>query len=418
MQRARDWIAARRDGPVAASTPCCRPRCRSWRPPIAEVAPGAERDEAFFRINALLLRNTSVVNMLDGCAISLPCQRPANCRSASWSGTARCATTRSSTSRCRSKQRSLACDSDRATAAMKIAIVGAGIIGVTTAYELAADGHEVTVFERRGAVAEETSFANAGVVAPGYVTPWAAPGMPAKVRALPVQPPRAGARVAGRCRAHEHRAGCGAGGSACDLATYLANRARMQRLAFYSRTRLHELTEDLQLEYDRSQRLHGAAARREGPQAGAARPAGAARRRRDVPARSTPTQARAIEPALNPDTAFPGAIHLPDDEVGNCRQFALLLEDAGRRRCGVQLRVQLRRWRRWIRPRRHRAASGTLGDDAPRAAALRRRGGLRRRRLGARCCGRWACSMPLAAVHGYSISAPIREPLERAAQRA
>jgi len=45
-------------------------------PPIAEVAPGAERDEAFFRVNALLLRNPSVVNMLDGCAISIPCQAP------------------------------------------------------------------------------------------------------------------------------------------------------------------------------------------------------------------------------------------------------------------------------------------------------------------------------------------------------
>jgi Asp-tRNA(Asn)/Glu-tRNA(Gln) amidotransferase A subunit family amidase len=45
-------------------------------PPIAELAPGAERDAAFFHANALLLRNTSVVNMLDGCAISLPCQAP------------------------------------------------------------------------------------------------------------------------------------------------------------------------------------------------------------------------------------------------------------------------------------------------------------------------------------------------------
>ena len=45
-------------------------------PPIASVAPGPERDEEFFRINALLLRNTSVVNMLDGCAISIPCQAP------------------------------------------------------------------------------------------------------------------------------------------------------------------------------------------------------------------------------------------------------------------------------------------------------------------------------------------------------
>ncbi len=44
--------------------------------PIADVAPGAEHDAAFFHLNALLLRNTSVVNMLDGCAISLPCQAP------------------------------------------------------------------------------------------------------------------------------------------------------------------------------------------------------------------------------------------------------------------------------------------------------------------------------------------------------
>ena len=61
---------------------------------------------------------------------------------------------------------------------MRVAVVGAGIIGVTTAYELGVEGCDVTVFERRGAVAEETSFANAGLVAPGYVTPWAAPGMP------------------------------------------------------------------------------------------------------------------------------------------------------------------------------------------------------------------------------------------------
>jgi aspartyl-tRNA(Asn)/glutamyl-tRNA(Gln) amidotransferase subunit A len=45
-------------------------------PPVAEVAPGPQRDEAFFKLNALLLRNTSVVNMLDGCAISLPCHAP------------------------------------------------------------------------------------------------------------------------------------------------------------------------------------------------------------------------------------------------------------------------------------------------------------------------------------------------------
>ena len=45
-------------------------------PPFDAVAPGAERDAEFFRINALLLRNTSVVNMVDGCAISIPCHAP------------------------------------------------------------------------------------------------------------------------------------------------------------------------------------------------------------------------------------------------------------------------------------------------------------------------------------------------------
>ncbi len=45
-------------------------------PPISELAPGTERDAAFFRVNGLLLRNPSVVNMLDGCAISIPCHDP------------------------------------------------------------------------------------------------------------------------------------------------------------------------------------------------------------------------------------------------------------------------------------------------------------------------------------------------------
>ena len=45
-------------------------------PTIASVAPGKERDDEFMRVNALLLRNTSVVNVLDGCAISIPCHMP------------------------------------------------------------------------------------------------------------------------------------------------------------------------------------------------------------------------------------------------------------------------------------------------------------------------------------------------------
>ena len=42
-------------------------------PPVASVL---HDDDEFFRVNGLLLRNTAVVNMLDGCAISLPCHAP------------------------------------------------------------------------------------------------------------------------------------------------------------------------------------------------------------------------------------------------------------------------------------------------------------------------------------------------------
>ena len=126
---------------------------------------------------------------------------------------------------------------------MKIAVIGAGIIGVTTAYELACDGHEVTVLERRGAAAEEASFANAGLVAPGYITPWAAPGMPTKVfrhlfsRYAPVKVglPLSGRELAWMWQWYR----------ACKLDTYLTNRAHLQRLAFYSRERLHHITTDL-----------------------------------------------------------------------------------------------------------------------------------------------------------------------------
>ncbi|MDZ4131054.1 MAG: FAD-dependent oxidoreductase, partial [Hydrogenophaga sp.] len=55
---------------------------------------------------------------------------------------------------------------------MKIAVVGAGVVGIACAHELSLDGHEVTVFERRSTVAEEASFASGALIAPGWTTPW------------------------------------------------------------------------------------------------------------------------------------------------------------------------------------------------------------------------------------------------------
>jgi D-amino-acid dehydrogenase len=288
---------------------------------------------------------------------------------------------------------------------MKIAIVGAGIIGVTTAYELAADGHEVTVFERRGAAALETSFANAGVVAPGYVTPWAAPGMPGKVGRYLLSrhaPVRLGLPLTAR-----DIGWMWAWRRACRLETFLANRARMQRLAFYSRTRLQGLRDDLQIEYDhspgytvmlRSERERKLAQ----PGLQVLRDAGVKFSEIDAAA------ARAIEPAINPDTQFAGAIHLPDDEVGNCRQFALLLKNhaqaAGARfefnvavaplvpSDPTQLTITQLETNETVQAR----FDAVVVCGGVESAALLRPVGLK---------------VPLAPVYGYSVSAPIREPL-------
>ena len=47
---------------------------------------------------------------------------------------------------------------------MKIIVLGAGVIGTTTAYYLAQDGHEVEVIDRQPGAAMETSFSNAGMI--------------------------------------------------------------------------------------------------------------------------------------------------------------------------------------------------------------------------------------------------------------
>lgn len=284
---------------------------------------------------------------------------------------------------------------------MKIAIVGAGIIGVTTAWELASDGHEVAVFERRGAAAEESSFANAGVVAPGYVTPWAGPGMRAKVLrsllsthgAVKLRWPLSSRDVGFMARWQR----------ACKLETYLANRSRMQRLAFYSRSRLHAISEACELEYERSDGymvLLRSKREKKLVQAGleVLRAAGSNFRELDA------DEARKIEPALSTDTALAGAIHLPDDEVANCRQFALLLKWEAEA-LGAQFHFN--------------CDLAPLSRSAPTSLSLAAGSEAHRFDAVVVCAGVDSAALlqplglriPLAPVYGHSVSAQIREPL-------
>src|SRR3954463_4398610 len=64
---------------------------------------------------------------------------------------------------------------------MRVLVLGAGVVGVTAAWYLAADGHEVTVIDRQRGPALETSFANGGQVSASHAEPWANPHAPAQI---------------------------------------------------------------------------------------------------------------------------------------------------------------------------------------------------------------------------------------------
>jgi D-amino-acid dehydrogenase len=64
---------------------------------------------------------------------------------------------------------------------MKITVLGAGIIGVSTAWYLAEEGHEVTVVDRQADAALETSFGNGAQISVSFCEPWANAGAPFKV---------------------------------------------------------------------------------------------------------------------------------------------------------------------------------------------------------------------------------------------
>jgi D-amino-acid dehydrogenase len=307
---------------------------------------------------------------------------------------------------------------------MRIAVIGAGIIGVTTAYELTVDGHEVTVLERRASVAAETSFANAGLVAPGYVTPWAAPGMPRKVLRH-LFSPHAPVRLGGLPPAALMR-WIWRWWRACEPAQYQRNRSRMFRLARYSQARLHQLTEELQLDYEQGKGC--LVLLRTEQDLNLAQPAMRMLEELQVPfALADANACRRIEPDLHAQTPLHAAIHLPDDDVGNCRQFAHLLKAEAQRR-GARFRFHraVTRIEPGGRPVVHHVAAQPNGEsglfdsaNATPAASLAEAETPEAETFdavivcaaldSAALLAPLGLQLPLAPVYGYSITAPLRQ---------
>lgn len=205
----------------------------------------------------------------------------------------------------------------------QVAVIGGGVIGVCTAYFLAEAGHEVVLIERYGNVAEQASFGNAGVIAPGYVTPWAAPGMPKKILSylFKSEAPVLLKPTMDRALWRWVRLWL----DECELNRYRINKERMQRIAFYSRDILHQLREHYRLEYEQTRGYLQLFRTQHDLQL--AEPALALLTENGVPHRMVDAEAAyQIEPALSKNTPLAGALYLPQDESGNCPLFTKQLK--------------------------------------------------------------------------------------------
>jgi D-amino-acid dehydrogenase len=206
---------------------------------------------------------------------------------------------------------------------MRVAVIGAGIVGVTTAQALREDGHTVTVFERRGSVATEASFANAGFLAPGYVTPWASPDMPGKVMSQLFARDSA-VRLAG-VPGPALLSWLRQWKRACEPKRYAKNRDAMLRLAQDSLARTNALARQHSLEYEQGQ---GALVLlRDSDEIAQVRTGLKLLAEAGLDFHLVDAEAcRRIEPALEQATLLKAGVHHPQAGVGNCRQFALQLK--------------------------------------------------------------------------------------------
>lgn len=198
---------------------------------------------------------------------------------------------------------------------MHVAVIGAGLAGVCSAFELASAGHQVTVIERHAGVAAEGSFANGGLLAGAYTAAWQAPGLPTRLLA-PVQTGGWGWQGLRASvwspwwRQRQHRRS----------PRQAASRAAMLALSRLSRARLDELTLRLGLAREQAEGLL-VLLRTE---------------RELAPLRSgldwlaeqgvvhhcvDAEGARAIEPGLSTEPGLHAALHFPGDAAANSRQF-------------------------------------------------------------------------------------------------
>lgn len=211
---------------------------------------------------------------------------------------------------------------------MHIIVLGAGIVGVTTAYFLHEKGYTVTVIDRQPLVAAETSVGNAGHVCPSYATPWAGPGMQGKSLKWVLQSwfgMESALRFTPRLDTHQWR-WLRQFLSQCNAERYVVNKARMGRLARYSHTHMKAIRDRLSIDYEQTTGGNMQLFRTQqgldhaGLSTSIMAEAGVAFQLLDA------AGCVAFDPALAAaQDQLAGGLLLPQDETGNCPLFARAL---------------------------------------------------------------------------------------------
>lgn len=286
---------------------------------------------------------------------------------------------------------------------MKIAVVGAGITGITTANALAEDGHTVVVLEKSAAACEETSFATGGLVAPSLTLPLSHPSAQSGAmrrawdmgRQLSRSPWWSTQQLAELWRYGKYA-------SLQDAAT---QHAATHELAQFSNDALQQLLGRYQLEIERSEGQLLLFSTQEAwahyqPKLAEFKAHGIAHRA------MTPVECRTLEPALHDDAPVVAGLSLPGDSVVNCRQFALALKSISQR-LGVDYRfntrlVGLDKGAQLALHLQSSAGSDVEAFDHVVFCTAQSDTDI---------VARFASALPSLAVHGYTLSVSLKEPL-------
>jgi D-amino-acid dehydrogenase len=287
---------------------------------------------------------------------------------------------------------------------MKVCVIGAGVIGLTTAYFLSKAGCQVVVLEKERAAGQIGSYANGGQLSYSYVAPLASPSLlahlprhlfsgksPIQLRlAFDSNRWRWFARLLWACRARR---------SAISTQTLL-------QLAEYSRQQLDALLSDCPIEFAhrrngklviyRSDASYAAAKR----QAALLASAGCTQRILE------PREVAAIEPALAPiSNELVGGVHTATDDSGDCAQFCDALARHLETRLEIRYGTDVRGF-----DTRHRRVLGVLTSDGDchadsivlaagvSSAAIARRAGIH---------------LPIYPLKGHSLTMDFIDPAHR-----